>query len=63
MSRGEDPLAEGADIPVQGVVVLLICLQCSEQLAAASSLAGELRHAGEETEGARMEGRTMITDA
>lgn len=42
--RGKGALAEGADVPVQGVVVVLVALQRVKDLAAAGDVAAELRH-------------------
>lgn len=44
---GEGPSAEGADVSVQSVVVVLIVLQGVEHLAAPCYLTGELGHPGE----------------
>lgn len=42
--RGKGTLAEGADVPVQGVVVVLVALQRVKHLAAPGDVAAELRH-------------------
>lgn len=42
--RGEGPPAEGADAPVQRVVVVLIALQRVEHLRAAGDVTAKLRH-------------------
>ena len=47
----ESPLAEGADVSVQSVVVVLVVLQGVEHLAAAGHLTGELGHPGGGTPG------------
>jgi len=44
MPRRKGALAEGADIPVQRVVVVLIALQCIKDLAAPRDVATEFRH-------------------
>lgn len=42
--RGKGALAEGADVPVQGVVVVLVALQRVKHLAAPGDVAAELGH-------------------
>lgn len=42
--RGEGAPAEGADVPVQRVVVVLVALQRVEHLRAAGDVAVKLRH-------------------
>lgn len=44
MPRRKGALAEGADIPVQRVVVVLVALQCIKDLAAPRDVATEFRH-------------------
>lgn len=44
VSRRKGALAEGADIPVQGVVVVLVALQRVKHLAAPGDVAAELGH-------------------
>lgn len=44
MPRWKGALAEGADIPVQRVVVVLIAFQCVKDLAAPRDVATEFRH-------------------
>lgn len=39
-------LAEGADVPVQRVVVVLVAFQCVKDLAAPRDVATEFRHLG-----------------
>lgn len=51
VSRREGPLAEGADVSVQSVVVVLVILQGVEHLAAAGHLTRELGHPGRGTPG------------
>lgn len=44
MPRWKGALAEGADVPVQRVVVVLIVLHCIKDLAAPRDVATEFRH-------------------
>lgn len=44
MPRRKGALAEGAHVPVQRVVVVLIALQCIKDLAAPRDVATEFRH-------------------
>ena len=56
VTGGEGPLAGGADVSVQSVVVMLIVLQSIKCLAAAGHLTGELRHPGRKTPGGDAQG-------
>ena len=51
VTGGEGPLAVGADVSMQSVVVVLIVLPGVKRLAAASHLTSELRHPGRKTPG------------